>query len=123
MAKKRQGKVSALIEEERLKGKGQSTSCPFRCIVDMSSENLKSPRRRRSKAGTGTRERLERDSERIRNNPPQPQKNEMPGYAQVNPVAPLPAKKKNSVGWFENYCDLCLHYSLIDQEIWVEWQV
>jgi hypothetical protein len=70
--------------------------------VDMSSENEKSPRAKRTKAGTGTVERLQKDSEAIQKNPPRPRKNEMPAETVVNPAAPVPVKKRNSVSRFEN---------------------
>jgi hypothetical protein len=103
MGKNNKPLTQLIAEEQRLKsGKGQSSSCPFQMYVDMSSENEKSPRAKRAKAGTGTIEHLQKDSEAIQKNPPWLRKNEMPAETVVNPAAPVPAKKRKSVSRFEN---------------------
>ncbi|KAJ7813397.1 hypothetical protein B0H14DRAFT_2605024 [Mycena olivaceomarginata] len=79
MAKNNKPLTQLIAAEERLK-----------------PENEKSPRAKRAKAGTGTVERLQKDSEAIQKNPPRPRKNEMPAETVVNPAAPVPAKKRNS---------------------------
>ncbi|KAJ7792562.1 hypothetical protein B0H14DRAFT_3499043 [Mycena olivaceomarginata] len=77
MAKNNKPLTQLIAAEERLK-----------------PENEKSPRAKRAKAGTGTVERLQKDSEAIQKNPPRPRKNEMPAETVVNPAAPVPAKKR-----------------------------